>query len=81
MAAMYIAMLLTDWQYLRMKPSSDGSLPGDGQLPDTPQDIYIGRSEIAMWMRVISSWFSFLLYAWSLLAPVLMPDRYVINLS
>ncbi|CAE6454979.1 unnamed protein product [Rhizoctonia solani] len=49
-------------------------------LPDNPdphQDIYIGRSETAMWMRVVSSWVCILLYTWSLIAPVVMPDRQV----
>ena len=30
-----------------------------------------------MWMRVVSSWVCMLLYMWSLLAPVLLPDRCV----
>lgn len=70
---MYVAMLLTDWQYLRLTPAP----PGEEAAPEAPQDIYIGRSEVAMWMRVVSSWVSILLYAWSLVAPVVMPDRYV----
>lgn len=41
-------------------------------------DVYIGRSEVAMWVRVVSSWVCMLLYMWSLIAPVLMPDRYVV---
>ena len=44
-----------------------------GANPD--EDVYIGRSEVAMWMRVVSSWVCMLLYIWSLIAPVLMPDR------
>ncbi|KAI0760959.1 serine incorporator/TMS membrane protein [Trametes elegans] len=64
--AMYVAMLLTDWNVI--KPDSN---------PHHNQDVYIGRSEVAMWMRVVSSWICMLLYTWSLLAPVLMPDRYV----
>lgn len=43
------------------------------------EDVYIGRSEVAMWMRVVSSWVCMLLYIWSLIAPVLMPDRWVLN--
>ena len=39
------------------------------------EDVYIGRSEVAMWMRVVSSWVCMLLYMWSLMAPVFMPDR------
>jgi hypothetical protein len=42
---------------------------------DPDSNIYIGRSEVAMWMRVVSSWICMLLYIWSLLAPVFMPDR------
>lgn len=49
--------------------------------PSNPDDdVYIGRSEVAMWMRVVSSWLCMLLYMWSLLAPVLLPDRYVFQL-
>jgi len=64
-ASMYVAMLLTDWNVV-----SDIS-----KSPD-PNNIYIGRSEVAMWMRVVSSWICMLLYIWSLIAPVLMPDRF-----
>ena len=86
LGAMYVAMLLTDWyeyilrvfrccadnfyvvyrNFIRAGPSSP-STDGD--------DIYIGRSETAMWMRIVSSWVCMLLYIWSLLAPVFMPDR------
>lgn len=42
---------------------------------DQDEIVYIGRSETAMWMRVVSSWVCVLLYSWSLVAPVMMPDR------
>ncbi|KAI5122556.1 hypothetical protein M0805_005283 [Coniferiporia weirii] len=67
--AMYVAMLLTDWNVVKTSPIP-GSTNPDGD------DVYIGRSEVAMWMRVVSSWVCMLLYIWSLLAPVLMPDRF-----
>jgi len=67
LGAMYVAMLLTDWNVIRTGPSSPSA---DGN------DIYIGRSETAMWMRIVSSWVCMLLYIWSLLAPVFMPDRF-----
>lgn len=41
-------------------------------VPITPgimadeMDVYIGRSETTMWMRVISSWLCYALYSWSL---------------
>lgn len=85
LGAMYVAMLLTDWYeisrifvgalitytlYLRNFIRAGSSSPStDGE------DIYIGRSETAMWMRIVSSWVCMLLYIWSLLAPALMPDR------
>ncbi|KXN88468.1 Membrane protein TMS1 [Leucoagaricus sp. SymC.cos] len=65
--AMYVAMLLTDWNVVSKHPI-------DGPA-DPNQDVYIGRSEVAMWMRVVSSWVCMILYIWSLWAPVLMPDR------
>jgi len=67
LGAMYVAMLLTDWNVIRAgssSPSAEG------------EDFYIGRSETAMWMRIVSSWVCMLLYIWSLLAPVYMPDRF-----
>ncbi|KAJ7637652.1 serine incorporator/TMS membrane protein [Mycena polygramma] len=64
-ASMYVAMLLNDWNVV-----SDISKSTD------PNNIYIGRSEVAMWMRIVSSWICMLLYIWSLLAPVFMPDRF-----
>jgi hypothetical protein len=69
-AAMYVAMLLTDWNIVSHKPIPDGA-------PSDPNDdVYIGRSEVAMWMRIVSGWICFILYTWSLVAPVLMPDRF-----
>ncbi|KAI9509838.1 serine incorporator/TMS membrane protein [Russula earlei] len=66
LGAMYVAMLLTDWNVIHAGPSSPSA---EGE------DFYIGRSETAMWMRIVSSWVCMLLYIWSLLAPVFLPDR------
>lgn len=66
--AMYVATLLTDWNIVSKHP-----VPGAG---DSRSDVYIGQSEVAMWMRVVSSWVCMLLYIWSLVAPVLMPERF-----
>lgn len=85
---MYVAMLLTDWC---VACSSSSVLcrnltdsrnfrnvvskhPINGPA-DPNEDVYIGRSEVAMWMRVVSSWVCMVLYMWSLWAPVFMPDR------
>ncbi|SPO26245.1 related to TMS1 protein [Ustilago trichophora] len=69
-AACYTAMLLTDWRFVRL----------GGPSPDPSEDgapiAYIGRSTTAMWMRVVSSWLCICIYMWSLVAPVLLPDRF-----
>ncbi|KDE07206.1 hypothetical protein MVLG_02606 [Microbotryum lychnidis-dioicae p1A1 Lamole] len=69
MATMYVAMLLTNWNVVTTA-SFIPDLSGDA----TP--VRIGRSGRAMWCRIVSSWVCTLLYAWSLLAPVMMPDRF-----
>lgn len=69
-AACYTAMLLTDWRFVKLGgPSQD---PVENGAPI----VYIGRSATAMWMRVVSSWLCIAIYSWSLLAPVIMPDRF-----
>ena len=69
MASMYVAMLLVDQKILRTTPDSEA-----GDEPD--YDIYIGQSEMATWMRVVSSWICIVLHRWRLLAPLAMPDRF-----
>ena len=86
---MYVAMLLTDWYVhihvsctcSRVTALSPRNVVKPDSNPNHDADVYIGRSEVAMWMRVVSSWICMLLYIWSLLAPVLMPDRYVTTTS
>ena len=78
---MYVAMLLTDWYVLERTGHGNSHLTSCRNVVraksggDNHDDVYIGRSEVAMWMRVVSSWVCILLYMWSLLAPVLFPDR------
>lgn len=38
--------------------------------------VKIGRSHVAMWIRIVSSWVCLVLYAWSLVAPVVLPERF-----
>ena len=81
---MYVAMLLTDWYVCLSRNAHTPphaachycrNVVKEGASHDDHQDVTIGRSEVAMWMRVVSSWICMVLYMWSLLAPVLMPDR------
>ena len=81
MAAMYVAGLLTDWYappcFARTRLKSRAIIsttplahPTEplpiGMMVSDEMDVYIGRSETTMWMRVISSWLCYVLYAWSL---------------
>ncbi|KAI9638995.1 serine incorporator/TMS membrane protein [Dioszegia hungarica] len=80
MAAMYVAGLLTDWAIISTSPVAHPADPSEplgllAFLADEP-DVYIGRSESTMWMRTVSSWLCYALYSWSLIGPVVMPDRF-----
>lgn len=77
---MYVAMLLTDWLVSSNAVNTTSLMYLNrnvvmSQPTSEDYDVYIGRSEVAMWMRVVSSWMCMLLYIWSLVAPVVMPDR------
>ena len=36
----------------------------------------VGRSYWASWVKIISAWICYAIYLWSLVAPVLLPDRF-----
>ncbi|KAI0229868.1 Membrane protein tms1 [Massospora cicadina] len=59
-AAMYVALLLTNWNSI--SSNSDDF-------------ISIGRSYPAMWVKVVSSWIGYSLYLWSLVGPIVLPER------
>jgi len=59
-AAVYMAMLLTDW----------GSNPDPANTQATPTS-----GKTSMWVKVVSQWTTCLLYTWTLLAPRVLPDR------
>lgn len=61
LATQYIAALLTI--NVGVEGNSDGFVP-------------VGRTYFNTWVKIISSWCCFTLYAWSLLAPVVFPDRF-----
>ncbi|GAA5982327.1 hypothetical protein JCM10908_006600 [Rhodotorula pacifica] len=74
LATMYTACLLTNWSVV--SPITNSPNQGTGGDDDDGQPMRIGRSHVAFWMRVISSWVSQALYAWSLGAPLIWPDRF-----
>ncbi|QPG75677.1 hypothetical protein FOA43_003036 [Brettanomyces nanus] len=61
LATQYIAALLT------INVESDSS---KGFVP-------VGRTYFNTWLKVVSSWVCYLLYSWTLIAPVLFPDRFL----
>lgn len=77
-AICYTAMLLTDWRWVRLEDADPHHGDSDGDLSGAPV-VSIGRSATAMWMRFVSSWICIAIYAWSLVAPVLMPDRFALD--
>ncbi|KAG1055145.1 hypothetical protein G6F43_002878 [Rhizopus delemar] len=66
-AAMYVAMLLTNWNTIISEQANSGE--------DTL--IRIGQSYTAVWVKVVSGWICYGLYSWSLLAPVFMPEWFL----
>ncbi|GMK55036.1 hypothetical protein CspeluHIS016_0200920 [Cutaneotrichosporon spelunceum] len=75
-ASMYVAGLLTDWAVISTSPVDHPVESIAGLVARAEPDVYIGRSEATMWMRIVSSWLCYALYAWSLVAPLVMPDRF-----
>jgi len=61
LGAMYIAMLMTDWQTVYD--------PGSSATPNVDSGL------AAVWVKVVSSWICLGLYLWTLAGPILFPDR------
>ncbi|ORY88526.1 serine incorporator/TMS membrane protein [Syncephalastrum racemosum] len=68
-AAMYIAMVLTNWNTISME-DMEGPHQDDGDF------VRIGQSYTAVWIKIVSGWLCHLFYGWSLVAPIVMPDRF-----
>jgi hypothetical protein len=58
LATCYTACLLTSWNTMKREEGDDETF------------IIIGRSMAVVWVKIVSSWVVYLLYAWSLLLPV-----------
>jgi len=61
LASMYIGMLMTNWRL--------------GSIDTNATDVVIDQSMGSVWVKVVSSWLVAILFAWSLIAPVVMPGR------
>ncbi|KAK6203203.1 Tms1 protein [Scheffersomyces amazonensis] len=64
LATQYVATLLT----INVKQDDLGDF------------VPVGRTYFMSWVKIISSWVCYLLYGWSLVAPVVMPDRFGVQL-
>eukprot|EP01136_Pigoraptor_vietnamica_P000009 Opistho-1_new@24756 len=62
LASLYVMQLLTNWATVR--PSDAGGA-----------SVNIGRGWASVWVKVASGWVAVALYLWTLVAPVLFPDR------
>ncbi|KAJ3362810.1 hypothetical protein GGF31_001317 [Allomyces arbusculus] len=67
LAAMYVAMLITNWNTVSVVPGAHDD--------DSGLLAQVGKSWAAVWVKIVSSWLAILLYAWTLLAPIVLPDR------
>lgn len=59
-ASLYIMEMLTNWDTISQ---------GEGH------SIAVGKSWAAVWVKMASSWVVMAIYAWSLVAPIVLPDR------
>ena len=76
-AAMYIAMVLTNWNTISMEDANNAPTEGDGD----GDFVRIGQSYTAVWVKIVSGWLCIIFYGWSLVAPVMMPDRFSVSFS
>ena len=71
LGAMYVQQLLTNWKTISKLPFDDSELASTGFL----REITVNSGKTAIWIKIVSSWIVFVLYIWSLIVPVLFPDR------
>lgn len=65
LAALYLSMVLTNWQ-------SVSTITGEG-LPENT--ILVDQGMSSVWVKVASSWVTLLLYSWTIIAPIVLPNR------
>ncbi|RKO97024.1 hypothetical protein CXG81DRAFT_14648 [Caulochytrium protostelioides] len=65
LASFYMSCVVLNWDRLEMAPAQ----------AINPAAMTINKGWAATWLKVGTSWFNSLLYAWSLLAPVLITSR------
>lgn len=71
LGSMYVQQLLTNWKTISKLPFDDSVLASSGFL----REITVNSGKTAIWIKIVSSWIVFVLYIWSLIAPVILSDR------
>lgn len=61
--SMYLAMLITNWDAIVYDGTGGGN------------ELGVGKSMAAVWVKICSGWIVLLMYTWTLVAPFLFPDR------
>jgi len=59
LAAMYLGMVLTNWAV----------------VSDFESTVQIDQGVAAVWIKIVSSWVTIGLYIWTIIAPVILPNR------
>ncbi|KAJ3415753.1 hypothetical protein HDV05_004217 [Chytridiales sp. JEL 0842] len=57
----YLAQLITNWDTITIEKGKDTAI--------------VGKGWGAVWVKIVSSWIVILLYGWTLIAPLVLPDR------
>ncbi|KAI0815497.1 serine incorporator/TMS membrane protein [Xylaria sp. FL0064] len=65
-----IFFLATCWVASLLTSSTEGDGSTDGEFAT------VGRTYWASWVKIISAWFCYCLYIWTLVAPVILPERF-----
>ena len=63
-----IFLLATTWVATLLTMNVDKDKTGDF--------VPVGRTYWASWVKIISAWVCYVIYTWSLVAPVVLPDRF-----
>ena len=67
----FIFLLATMWVATLLTQNIDYEATGDFAP--------VGRTYWASWVKIVSAWVCYLIYTWSLVAPVVLPDRFALN--
>ncbi|KAJ3193833.1 hypothetical protein HK101_004002 [Irineochytrium annulatum] len=57
----YLSQLITNWDKVSIEHNNDTAV--------------VGKGWGAVWVKIVSSWVVILLYGWTLIAPLVLPDR------